>query len=206
MRKTPTLLPQELQLVSDLSSRVAGLRTLWAVCQSGFHPRPSPKRQIGAFGINSCILALGHRGHVFAVCIPTCSPREAVVSESGVDTPQGGQARPQVCCSRAGPATLLACRGAGKGGPAFSARVLLPWRACLLVRVSDSFPESARSPGGDADIPTRKQALSPACLRLCHSRRCHPRSARPVRPLTSPPTRRKQQFTHYYVNNTFPSP
>lgn len=83
-----------------------------------------------------------------------------------------------------------------RGGSALSALCPPVPGACLLVRVSDSFPESAGSPGGDAAVPASKQALSPACRRL---------------PLQTVPPRvsaacRKQQFTHHYFNNTCSSP
>lgn len=158
--------------------------------------KSGPSASIPAFS-PSAIMAMSFPS------IPTCSLREAVVSEWWGPHRRAARPGPQVCCSWAGPASHLACRGAGL--PTLPC-VLLPWGACLLVRVSDSFPESAGSPRGDAEVTARKQALSPGSRRLPHSRRCHPGSARPVRPLTSARTRRKQQFTHHCFNNTCSPP
>lgn len=78
---------------------------------SDFHPHPSPKSQIRAFGIKTCVFALGHDRRVFLIWIPPCSLREAVVSESGVGHTPG---RP----------------GQGPGPPPLPC-VLLHWGACL---------------------------------------------------------------------------
>lgn len=112
------------------------------VCRSDFHPHPSPKSQIRAFGIKTCVFALGHDRHVFLIWIPPCSLREAVVSESGVGHTPGRPGQGPGVLPRGGSAPSALCPALGG----------LPFSPCVRF-----LPRESGNPGGDAGT-ARKQA------------------------------------------------